>query len=119
MLKVIMLVMGMALIGCAYEKESDVLPDVDDCDSDNVSYSVDIAPIMQNYCNSCHNESSPIAGVATDSYDGVQTIALSGYLWGSVNHDAGFATMPQNQAKLSDCELEIIRSWIDDGVQNN
>jgi len=105
-----------AISGCSYHNEEELYPKEAECDTTNVTYVNKIAPIMENNCNSCHSGVSPNAGVITDNYEDLKTIAANGQLWGAVNHEPGYAPMPRNQPKLPECELKKIRSWIDNGT---
>lgn len=88
------------------------------CDTTSVSYSAHIAPLLQNKCVGCHGAGNT-TGVTLDNHAGVSTVALNGRLYGAVNHSAGFNPMPQGGAKLPDCEISIIRTWINNGAPDN
>jgi len=105
--------------GCYYDNEEDLYPQSSQCDTTNVTYEAKIAPIMENNCNSCHSGVSPNAGVITDNFDDLKTIADNGQLWGAVNHEPGYSPMPKNGEQLPDCELQQIRIWIDNGTPRN
>jgi len=105
--------------GCYYDIEEELYPQVFECDTINVTYSGTISTIMEINCNSCHSGASPQAGIKTNNYTDLFTIASNGQLWGSVNHETGFPPMPQNAPKLSDCNLWKIKVWIDNGVLDN
>lgn len=104
---------------CYYDNEETLYPVAADCDTLNVTYSATIAPIMNTNCNFCHGGSSPLAGINTDSYSGLKDVVDNGRLWGAINHNSGFSPMPKDRPKLSDCNLDKIRIWIDEGALNN
>jgi mono/diheme cytochrome c family protein len=89
------------------------------CDTANMTYSANIQPLLQNNCYSCHGNGQINGGVTLDSYAGVKAVADNGKLIGVVTHSAGFPQMPQGAAKLSDCNINKIRSWINHGKLNN
>ena len=89
------------------------------CDTVNVSYSLDVRPILSSYCVGCHNTTSPQGGIALSTFDQVDATVTSGRLIGSIEHLAGFSAMPKNQAKLSACRVALIRNWINQGALNN
>lgn len=89
------------------------------CDTNDVSFSQSVMPILQTYCNGCHGGSSPQGGVNYNNYNGVKTTATSGKLLGSVQHLSGYSPMPQNANKLSACNIAIIKAWVDAGAPNN
>ncbi len=101
---------------CSSDSEDEVTPD---CDLENVTYSETIAPIMAASCNGCHSAASPSAGIITANYEGLQVIAQSGQLVGSVNHDSGFSPMPKGQPRLDECLRKQIAAWVTDGAPEN
>ncbi len=118
---VIILPVGIMLnfAGCYYDDVETLYPQVAGCDTTNVTYSATISAIMSTNCNSCHSGSAPQAGIKTDNYTDLKTIADNGKLWGAVNHESGYSPMPKDRPKLSDCDLDKIRIWIDGGALNN
>ena len=89
------------------------------CDTTNVTYSGSIIPILQNSCIGCHSGSTPGGNISLNTYAGVFTQATNGKLFGSVNHSTGFSAMPKGGNKLSTCQIDMIRIWIDAGAPNN
>jgi hypothetical protein len=109
---------ALLLTACAYDNKEDLLSKdpAPDCGPMLSTYSADVAPLLQQKCNGCHN-SQFLFGLQT--YAQVRTVALDGSLVGSVSHAAGFQAMPQNGTKLSDCEITLIRRWVEGGALNN
>lgn len=101
---------------CSSDNEDDLLSD---CQTDNMSYAADIAPIMAAHCNSCHFADGGSGGINTSSFAGLKIIAESGQLVGSVNHQSGFRPMPEGQPQLPECPRLQIASWVADGAENN
>ncbi len=89
------------------------------CDTSNVTFSATIQPILQNKCLGCHSGGAPSGGLSFSTHSGVQGVALSGRLFGAVNHDTGFVPMPQGGNKLPACEIGQIRIWVENGALNN
>jgi hypothetical protein len=107
------------LPGCYYDKESELYPSSDNCDTTGtMSYSGSIAPIMQKYCNDCHNSAMAESGVVTENYQGLSVVANNGSLWAAVSW-SGPIHMPQGQRQLSECNLVKINKWILAGAPNN
>jgi len=104
------------LQSCYYDNEEELYPQVVPCDTSNVTYSGEVAIVMLDNCNSCHGGAFPQGGIVTDNYSDLKVIAENGKLWGAVNHEDGYSAMPQNRPKLNDCDLSIIRIWIDNGA---
>lgn len=89
------------------------------CDASVFTYSGAVQPIMANNCVACHSATLQNGGVNLSTYTGVKAAANSGALIGTISHAAGFSPMPQGGNKLSDCNIEQIQKWIDDGMKNN
>lgn len=101
------------LSGCYYDKEEVLYPkSADGCDTINITYTGHIELIMVNSCNGCHGGSFPQAGIRTDNYDDLKTIADNGKLGGTVNHESGFVPMPKDKPQLQECDLKQINIWI-------
>jgi hypothetical protein len=86
-----------------------------DCDTENVTFSESIWPMMQNYCTGCHSSASPGGGIVIEDHGDLAAIANNGSLMGSVRWEAGYAKMPTNQ-QLSDCNINLLQTWIDKGM---
>jgi len=89
------------------------------CDTVGVSFANDIQPMLTTYCLGCHSGTFPSGGILLNSHASVMTQVNNGRLLGSVNHSPGFSPMPQGQAKLNDCNIALIRNWIDQGASDN
>jgi len=89
------------------------------CDTTNVSFKVDIEPLIANTCQGCHSGTFPNAGVRLSSYEEIKTQAQSGSLLAVIRHEPGYVPMPYNQPQLSDCRIEQVRLWIEEGALNN
>jgi hypothetical protein len=89
------------------------------CDTNNMSYSADIIPILESICFSCHGNGLSENGINFDTYSGVKAVADNGKLVGAISHAAGFVAMPQSAPKLSDCNINKIKSWVNAGAANN
>jgi hypothetical protein len=89
------------------------------CDTTNVTYSASVLPLMTNKCRGCHSGNTPSGNLDFTSYQALQTVALDGRLMGSVTHANGYVPMPQGGSKLSACEIDMIRIWIDASAPNN
>ena len=103
-----------AAAGCAYVKKDVV--QVPCIISDTVSYAKNIAPIISTNCDGCHSTASNISGILLDSYGSLKFYAENGFLYGTITHAAGYRPMPDGGSKLSDCNIAIIKKWIDKGA---
>jgi cytochrome c553 len=91
------------------------------CDTTGVSYSATVVPILQANCYSCHGTSTNAGsgGIVLEGYTNLKKWAGNGYLIGDITHATGFVAMPYNGGKLSDCDINQIQAWINQGTLNN
>jgi hypothetical protein len=104
---------------CYYDVENELYL-IDNCDTENQSYSNNIVPILNRYCITCHNDNSVLgAGISFDSYEQLIVYVENGSLLSSIKQESGAIAMPPTGQKATDCEIEKIQSWIDSGAPNN
>lgn len=89
------------------------------CDDANVTYSATVVPIFETHCYGCHNPTFISGGVVLTNYNTVASLAGSGKLMGVISHAPGFINMPQGGAKLSACNIQKIKKWVDAGAKND
>ncbi len=88
------------------------------CNPTNVSFASDIQTIINTNCIGCHNASTLSGGVNLSTYSGVQTVAQSGKLVNAVSQNGQATPMPPN-GKLPACDIEKIKTWVQEGIRNN
>lgn len=107
-------------VQCTYHNVEDQFSNITTgCDTIEVSYSQQLLPLLQANCISCHNQGNPSDGIKLDSYNNLTQAAGSGRLLGALQHQSGYAAMPQGAPKLSDCEIAAFEAWINQGFKNN
>lgn len=112
--------MGTLISSCYYDVQEDLHPGTGSvCDSTGITFSGRVSAILSNNCVGCHSQGAASGGVVLDNYNGVKTVADNGRLIGSIEHQEGFAAMPQNLPQLSACDRLTIKKWIQDGSSNN
>lgn len=89
------------------------------CETDSVSFSFDIVPIIKDACYGCHNQHVYEGGIELLTYDDIKTVALDGSLLGTVAAETGYVRMPFGSIPLAACHVEKIRAWIGDGTLEN
>jgi len=89
------------------------------CDTLDVTFAADINPIIQNSCQGCHSGNSPQGGLSLNNYSQIAAIAASGSLYGSISGNNNYTAMPYNANSLPDCQIEMIRIWIENGYPND
>ena len=110
-------------IGCSKSNEESLAQPTggqpNTCDTANMQYSVHIEPLVRANCYSCHGNGKADGNISLDTYAKLQRLAQNGLLVGVVSHASGFAPMPQNAPRLSDCNINKIKSWVLAGAPNN
>ena len=110
-------------LSCSKNSEDEMLhnPGNNNCDTVNMKYAANVVPILQANCYRCHGTTtnSGSNGIVLEGYNNIKVRADNGELIGVITHAPGFPAMPEDAAKLSECNINIIRSWINNGAQNN
>lgn len=106
------------LSSCYYDNYDDLATYSNPCDTINMSYSANVAPIMSSSCVSCHSGNAPSGNIALETYSDVKAQADNGKLLGSIKQLAGYSPMPKGQSKLSECDINIVDAWIKQGTKN-
>jgi hypothetical protein len=91
-----------------------------------VSFTSDVMPLMEKYCWECHSQENAELGLMLDSYEGTMagsdygTVVEPGDPDGSLLVDMiASGDMPEDGDPMPAEELEIIRTWIAEGAENN
>ena len=118
-----LLIGTMVLISSCYYDKADLLysgnagPCTDS--SGTVSYAQKVVPLLQQYCYSCHSGGFPSGNQLMGTYASDKAMALNGKLYGTIAYAAGYSPMPQGMAKMTNCQIAVIKKWIDSGTLNN
>ena len=107
-----------SMASCYYDVEEILYPPVD-CETLDMSYDLNIEPILDQNCYVCHSAAANQGGISLEGYSSLKIYINNGRLLGAIRHDAGFSQMPQGAPKLLDCDISKIEAWIDDGALNN
>ncbi len=89
------------------------------CDTSAVTFNSTIYPLIQQRCLNCHSGSNPQGGLNFGSWSVLNTVAMDGRLAGSIQHHANFAAMPPSGPMLSQCRIDQVLTWIQNGAPNN
>lgn len=109
------------LSSCTYYNEEELFPN-EICDTSNITYSVDIVPIFDQNCYSCHSSSTMPTyrgNLNLEIFDHVLREVNDGKLLQYIKHEPGSIPMPYGGTKLSDCNINKIEKWINLGSPNN
>ncbi|HXA03127.1 MAG TPA: hypothetical protein VNW99_14125 [Cytophagaceae bacterium] len=105
------------LTGCISKNEVELYP----CDTNNVSYSKNIKPIIATNCYKCHDSNNaPLFANNNhlDSYDSLKLHIKNGLTY-NIDHVPGFLAMPKGAPKLADCDIAKIKAWAHQDTLNN
>lgn len=94
-------------------------PDAEGCDTTSVSFADFVEPTIQTHCKGCHSGAVPSGNIDLSNYANIKSHVESGKLYGAISWQAGFQPMPRGLDQLSDCTLEKVKAWINDGAPNN
>lgn len=115
-------------VGLAVQSDSAGTPDTGYAPSahEPVSFSAEVMPLLEQYCWECHSEENTELGLRLDSYEGVMagsdygTVVEAGDPSGSLLVDMMEAgDMPEDGDPVPPEQIEIIKTWIAEGAQNN
>ena len=109
--------------GCYFDNAENLYPDLPgDCDPTQVAYQTNIKPIIQQTCYTCHNSANATAlgsGIDLENTTTLGQYVNNGAFLGSIEHSPGYVPMPDGGGKLTDCQIETIKNWINDGASTN
>ncbi len=106
--------------GCTWHNEVEYFgSETDSCSTENMSFTANVNPIIQNSCISCHSSGYASGGVNLEGYENIKPYAQSGELMKVIKHESGVSPMPQNSDKLPECTINKINAWVEQGIKNN
>ncbi len=92
------------------------------CETDSVTYSGTIVPILKNNCYTCHDKNNATAfaeGITLEGYENLKKQVDKERLIGAIRHKPGFSAMPRSLPQLPECTIQEIEKWIETGAPNN
>ncbi|HZV70123.1 MAG TPA: hypothetical protein VFG10_11295 [Saprospiraceae bacterium] len=108
-----------ATLSCAYNVEDELYPPVT-CDTQNVTYSATILPILQQNCYECHSDANvTISFIPLEGYAFVIVKVNDGKLVQAIRHTGDASPMPKDRPALDECDIEKIEKWIANGAPDN
>jgi uncharacterized membrane protein len=91
-----------------------------------VSFSTDVAPILNQRCIGCHGDGQPSAGLDLSTYEGVMAGARGKAIVVAGNPSKSLLVtkvrsgkMPKNGAKLTPEQISLINDWVSQGALDN
>ena len=86
------------------------------CDTENVSFSTFVKPLLETHCVRCHSGSAPPGGILLTNHS---EVSMQPKLYGVIAHESGFKMMPFGENRLPQCDIDKVKSWIDAGALDN
>lgn len=123
-LHLVLLIIPMIIsVSCYYDNQEDLYPTLSSssCTESQISFTSQVLPLMNTSCNQsgCHNGNDRAAQIVLDNHTDLLVSANDGTLLGSIRYTAGFSPMPDGAAKLDDCSIQLVATWITEGALNN
>ncbi|MDC0580306.1 cytochrome c [Bacteroidia bacterium] len=88
------------------------------CDSLDVLYTNDIAPILDNAgCSGSYCHGFGTAGITIKDYATTRASAENPKFLKAIKHEMSASPMPKNGLKLSDDDIQKIECWIQNGFK--
>lgn len=103
---------------CYYDNEEELYPKING-EIGDVSYSMDIVPILEKNCYVCHAEAVRLGNVNLEGYFDLIDYVDDGSFIGAITHDPAYSPMPKGGPMLRSVVIDSIRAWIDQGALNN
>jgi mono/diheme cytochrome c family protein len=118
----VMAVIILTFTACKKENEENLVnqqggPAV--CDTSDMKYAANVLPILQSNCYSCHGNGSTEGGISLDGYSNVKQKVDANLLINVITHAPGYPAMPNGLPKLSDCDINKIKAWVNLGALDN
>lgn len=99
---------------CTFDNEEELLEGFI-CDTTELVYD-DLTYIFTDICYECHKEGDTYReGIKMDDFENVRSSINTGKVLPAIKHEGPY-NMPFNQPKLSDCDIQKIEAWINDGM---
>lgn len=105
-----------ALTGCTYD-DLETLGGPLDCGTLEVSYGMDILPMVSDHCQGCHSGASPSAGIGFENHTDISLFA--DIMLDRMDRDAGDSELMPQSGKLDSCTIARFSAWIAAGKPNN
>lgn len=105
------------LNACYYDVEEELYGNV--CIDLPATYSGAVLEVLQVNCYQCHSAETNFGDVNLEGYEQLKIYVDNGSFVGTIDHMSGFSAMPQDRPKMLECDINLIKSWVDNGALNN
>ncbi len=91
------------------------------CDTSDMRFSTDITEIFSVSCFRCHdsdNAGSAGEGIDLSDFSVVKSYVENGRLMEAIEQNGNASSMPLSANKMDQCNIDKIKSWINEGAEN-
>ena len=106
------IILSTVVTGCTYDIAIE-------CHIEEVSYSNDITPLLDAKCGSCHSGFSPEGNLDLTTYNSASDAVLVGDVLSRITLPLSSDLVMPPTGGLSECDIEKITRWLNDGAPNN
>ena len=103
---------------CYYDVEEELYPSLE-CDTMDMSYAMDVVPILESKCYQCHDSQSNFGNVTIDSYDALKVYVDDRRLLGVIKHSDGKLTYTLHVPASNLRSCSPFKSQLDEGVPDS
>ena len=114
----LLFVLFLQTTSCYYDVEEELYGTIE-CQTDSITYSGDVLPVVRDNCYQCHDAATNFGNVTLEGYTNIKTYVDNGRLLGVIRHTPGFSPMPKNAPQLVRCDIAKIEEWVAQGAPNN
>lgn len=111
--------MGLFIVSCGDDEDPVDVIDPVECDTTDITYTSGASSIIDGSCAlaGCHGEGTS-STFPMSNFEETSAAAGFGRIIGAINHTDGFLPMPYpaGSDKLSDCDIDKLTAWINDGA---
>lgn len=106
---------------CYYDSKEYLFPNIAACDTNNVTFSGSVQPILQDHCYGCHSNTTAGSSATFALEDIGDVVAHADRLVGAISHQSGFSPMPNplGTPKIDDCSIRVVSIWVTAGTPDN
>ena len=104
------------LAGCTYDNLESLGP-LGACDTFEVSYGMDILPLLADHCQGCHSGAAPSAGIGFEEHSEIALQAEN--MLDRMGRAPGDDLLMPQSGKLDSCSIALFSAWINAGKPNN
>ena len=108
------------------DEDDSAEPSLDEETTSKVSYSVDVFPILESRCTTCHGVARVEGGFILLTYNDLMTGGKSGPVIVAGDADNSYLVelirgqkMPKRGPKLTPVQTQMIIDWVNQGAENN